>query len=202
MRHTKRALKHSELRQRIFDAALKLFRSKGVVNATIREIAKEAQVGVGTVFNYFDGKEGILAEVGRLRQERLEALVADMWQTTEPTLARIERILQAMVEDMEREPTLTRAMVRASLASPSLFHGERARYVALSTLLAGVIRAGQSRGEVAADCDADLVAHLLISIYVTLTLDWAEGVEEYAMAPALLMHVETLWRGVAPHPAG
>lgn len=195
---SKRALKHEELRQRIYDAALALFRRKGIAGATIREIAREAGVGVGTFFNYFDSKEGVLAELGRQRQERIEALAADPALVAQPTLARIERIMRALVEGMEEEPTLTRAIVRAALTSPTLFHGERGRFLVLVALLAEIIREGQARGEVAADCDAEVAAQLLISAYVTLTLDWAEGADEYALLPTLLTHVEALWRGVAP----
>ncbi len=199
---SKRAQKHAELRQRIYDAALALFRRKGIAGATIREIAREARVGVGTFFNYFGGKEGVLAELGRQRQERLEALAADPALAAQPTLARIERIMRALVEGMEEEPTLTRAVVRAALTSPSFFHGERGRFLALVALLAGILREGQARGEVAADCDAEVAAQLLISTYVTLTLDWAEGADEYALLPTLLAHVETFWRGVAPRHIG
>lgn len=199
---SKRAQKHEELRQRIYDAALALFRRKGVAATTIREIARTADVGVGTVFNYFDGKEGVLAELGRQRQERLEALVTDPILAGQPTLTRIEGIMRALVEGMEEEPTLTRAVIRAALSSPTLFHGERGRFLALTALLASIIREGQTRGEVAADCDAEVAAQLLISVYATLTLDWTEGVDEYALLPTLLAHVKTLWRGVAPQRTG
>ena len=199
---SKRAQKHEDLRQRIYDAALALFRRKGVAATTIREIARTADVGVGTVFNYFDGKEGVLAELGRQRQERLEALVTDPILAGQPTLTRIEGIMRALVEGMEEEPTLTRAVIRAALSSPTLFHGERGRFLALTALLASIIREGQTRGEVAADCDAEVAAQLLISVYATLTLDWTEGVDEYALLPTLLAHVKTLWRGVAPQRTG
>ena len=198
---SKRAQKHEDLRQRIYDAALTLFRQKGVAAATIRDIAGAAGVGVGTFFNYFDSKEGVLAELGRQRQERLEALIADPSLAGQPTLARVEAIMRALVEGMEEEPTLTRAVVRAALTSPALFHGERGRFLTLTLLLADIIREGQERGEVAADCDAAVAAQLLISIYATLTLDWTEGAgeaEQYELLPTLLTHVETLWRGIAP----
>ncbi len=197
---SKRALKHEELRQRIYDAALTLFRREGVAGATIRAIAQEAGVGVGTFFNYFESKEGVLAELGRRRQERLEALATDPALAALPTRARIERMLRAMVEGMEEEPRLTRAVVRAALGSPTLFHGERGRFLTLTMLLAEMLREGQARGEVAADCDVAVASQLLISIYVTLTLDWTEGADEYALLPTLLAHVETLWRGIAPRP--
>ncbi len=199
---SKRAQKREELRQRIYDAALILFRRKGVVGATIREIAGEAGVGVGTFFNYFDGKAGVLAELGRQRQLRLETLASDPAQAALPTRARLETIMRALVAGMEEEPALTRAIVRAALSSPTLFHGERGRFLTLTRLLATVMREGQSRGEVAADCDTEVAAQLLISTYATLILDWSEGAaDDYAPLPTLLAHLDTLWRGVAPSPA-
>ena len=199
---SKRAQKHEELRQRIYDAALALFRRKGVASTTIREIAQAADVAVGTVFNYFDGKEGVLAELGRQRQERLEALAAEPTLARQPTLARIEDIMRALVEGMEEEPALTRAVVRAALTSPALFHGERGRFLALTALLADILREGQARGEVSADCDAQVAAQLLISVYAMLTLDWAGDGGEYELLSTLLSHIETLWRGIAPQRTG
>ncbi|HEX8731414.1 MAG TPA: TetR/AcrR family transcriptional regulator [Ktedonobacterales bacterium] len=198
---SKRAQKHEELHQRIYDAALALFQRKGVAGATIREIAREAGVGVGTFFNYFGSKEDVLAELGAQRYAWLEARATDPVMAGQPTRTRIEDIMQALVEGMEEEPTLTRAVVRAALTSPSLFHGERGRFLALAELLARIIREGQARGEVAADCDVEVAAQLLISSYATITLDWTEGAEDYALLPALLAHVAILWRGVAPRPA-
>ncbi|HEX8727511.1 MAG TPA: helix-turn-helix domain-containing protein [Ktedonobacterales bacterium] len=195
---SRRAQRHAELRQRIYDAALALFRRQGVAGATIREIAREAGVGVGTFFNYFESKEDVLAALGHQRHERMKALLADPAMDALSARERIERIMRALIEEMEEEPSLSRAVVRAALGSPALFHGERARFVALADLFAEILRAGQAHGEVAADCDAEVASHLLISIYATLTLDWAEGANGYAPLPTLLAHVDTLWRGIAP----
>ena len=195
---SKRDAKHAELRQRIFQAALDLFRRQGVAATTIRQIALAAHVGLGTFFNYFAGKEAVLAEIGRLRQERIEARLSDPAYATASARARLDGVLRALVEEMEEEPDLARAVVQAAMRSPEIFHGERARFLALTELLADILREGQARGEVAADCDVEAAAHLVISIYVALTLDWAERANDYELTPTLLAHVDTLWRGIAP----
>lgn len=46
-------------RQRILDAAQSLFAAQGFEAATTRDIAREAEIGVGTLFNYFPTKEAI-----------------------------------------------------------------------------------------------------------------------------------------------
>jgi AcrR family transcriptional regulator len=192
-----RGAKRAEMRQRLFAAALDLFRRQGVEATTIRQIAAAAGTGVGTFFNYFAGKEAVLAEIGRLRQERIEARLREPALAGASARERVEEVLQELVEGMEEEPELTRAVIQAAMTSPELFHGERARFVALNDLLAQALRTGRERGEIAADADVEAAAHLIIAIYVALTLDWASGATRYDLAPALLAHVETLWRGLA-----
>jgi AcrR family transcriptional regulator len=191
--------KRAAMRQRLFEAALALFRTQGVAATTIRQIAAAAGTGLGTFFNYFAGKEAVLAEIGRIRQERIEARLRAPALVDASARARVEEVLLALVAGMEEEPELTRAIIQAAMASPDLFHGERARFVALTDLLADVLRDGQMRGEVAADGDMEAAAHLIIAIYIALTLDWAARASDYDLLPALLAHLETLWRGLASH---
>jgi AcrR family transcriptional regulator len=47
-------------RQRILEAAMKLFRSRGFAATTTRDIAQEAGIATGTLFNYFETKEAIV----------------------------------------------------------------------------------------------------------------------------------------------
>ncbi len=48
-------------RQRILEAARRLFISKGFEAATTRDIAEAADIASGTLFNYFPAKEAVLA---------------------------------------------------------------------------------------------------------------------------------------------
>ncbi|MGI6453960.1 MAG: TetR/AcrR family transcriptional regulator [Syntrophomonadaceae bacterium] len=57
-------IKNSELiikrRQEIANAALKIFSQKGYYNTTIRDIAKEVNLGIGGIYAYISTKEDIL----------------------------------------------------------------------------------------------------------------------------------------------
>ncbi|HMF18516.1 MAG TPA: TetR/AcrR family transcriptional regulator [Gemmataceae bacterium] len=66
-------------RQRILEAARKLFLSKGFEAATTRDIADEAGIATGTLFNYFSTKEAILAA---LATEATAGMDADLDETT------------------------------------------------------------------------------------------------------------------------
>jgi TetR/AcrR family fatty acid metabolism transcriptional regulator len=47
-------------RKQILDAAVKVFAAKGVHRATIREIARTAELADGTIYNYFENKNALL----------------------------------------------------------------------------------------------------------------------------------------------
>ena len=49
-----------QTRRRIIDSACNLFRSKGFEQSTTRDIAQEASIAAGTLFNYFPTKQDIV----------------------------------------------------------------------------------------------------------------------------------------------
>ncbi len=58
--HDKRVYLKGPKRQKILDAALATFTRKGYGDTTVPDIAREAGVAVGTIYNYFPGKRELL----------------------------------------------------------------------------------------------------------------------------------------------
>lgn len=101
-------------RRQIIEGAVRVFKKKGYHKATVREIAREANVGLGTIYDYFASKDDIL----RLFFENYEAaFFAKMHRFTngheEPTV-RLERTYRAVVEAiMELEDQVLLAYTQA-----------------------------------------------------------------------------------------
>src|SRR6476659_2510768 len=58
--------KERERQQRsndILEAARRLFESKGFLNTTLQDVAKEAEISVGLIYRYFESKEDIFASL-------------------------------------------------------------------------------------------------------------------------------------------
>jgi AcrR family transcriptional regulator len=53
----------SQMRERIVAAAARVIRERGVVNATTREIAREAGVSEGSLYNHFESKTALFGAV-------------------------------------------------------------------------------------------------------------------------------------------
>jgi len=79
-------------RRRIVDAAVELFRTRGFDATTTRDIAKGAGIATGTLFNYFDTKEAIVASLAAQALARARAAVA-----VQPLDAPLEEELFALI---------------------------------------------------------------------------------------------------------
>ena len=115
-----------EREARILDAAATVFARKGFHQATIREIAKLADVADGTIYNYFDNKfdllVGIMARIAELEQlpgELVQALqgdVRDFFVTAfQERMGRIEQgqeMLQAVLPEVFVNPDLREQFYR------------------------------------------------------------------------------------------
>lgn len=71
-------------RARILEAAVEIFEERGYDDATTAEIARRAQVAVGSVYGYFPDKRAILLEIvqetfARSELEIIEALAPEFW---------------------------------------------------------------------------------------------------------------------------
>lgn len=62
-RQGRRQRRVARRRQEILAAAARVFARKGYAGATTKEIAEEADVAEGTLYNYFGGKRDILRAV-------------------------------------------------------------------------------------------------------------------------------------------
>ena len=63
---------------RIIMAALKVFSSKGFHQVKVEEIAQEAEIGKGTIYEYFESKEDIYHQIFRLSSERYTSIFQEM----------------------------------------------------------------------------------------------------------------------------
>lgn len=64
-------------RRRILDAALRVFAKHGYDGTSVPEVAKAANVAIGSLYHYFDDKEALVNEVYRDAKLRLKAALLD-----------------------------------------------------------------------------------------------------------------------------
>jgi AcrR family transcriptional regulator len=96
----------SDSRERILDAAERLFAEKGVAAASLREIGAQAQANPGSIYFHWKTKSDLVREVFRRRLAPLDAERVRRLDAAEraraPHPAPLEEVLAALVEPMLR----------------------------------------------------------------------------------------------------
>ena len=69
-RRTARDLQREETRERVFEAALDVFREQGMAQARIEDIAQAAEVSRGTFYFHFPRREDVMLELLDRSQQR------------------------------------------------------------------------------------------------------------------------------------
>jgi AcrR family transcriptional regulator len=188
--------------RRIKAAARKLFIQKGFDDATTREIAQLAGVGIGTVFTYADNKRDLLflianedlAEV----TERAEASVRD----DAPCLHNLVTVFRHHYELFGRQPELSRLMLREmtfydSGRQAADFQAIRERVV---RLVVSVFKKAVDQRTIHSSEDPDFIGWVAFSIFqvelrrwlMSKKLDTETGIDALRRALTLFM------QGVAP----
>lgn len=91
--------KAEETRARILSAALELFRRQGFAQTTMREIAAEAGVALGSAYYYFDSKEAlVLAFYERASDEMHARIEAALAGETGPPPRSLEKRLDVILQ--------------------------------------------------------------------------------------------------------
>ena len=161
----------TEVRERLFRAALRLFAERGYLETTVEDITEAADVGKGTFFNYFQTKEHVLATFGG---ERIAAIERARERAQEgPVLP----VLRDLATDLAGQNTENPALLRAIYAAHASCAPVRAElHKRLQTgrkLLAEIFAIAQERGEVRRDISAAELARLVQITLLGTILAWS-----------------------------
>jgi AcrR family transcriptional regulator len=188
-------------RQRVLDAARELFDTNGYQGTTIREIARRAQVSVGSVFTTFASKGEILSEV---MQSRLDPLYAEidrvMPHLRGSTADRLRTMFAVHFEFEAQHVRLFMSHIAAAydwtLSEGARPYGRNAR---LQQVIRETLRKGQAEGDVRLDIDLQEVIDLMMSAYAwTYRLVITNDADARAMITVMDRQIGLIAEGFAP----
>jgi AcrR family transcriptional regulator len=155
-------------------AAKRLFADKGYEATTLREIAKAAGVGFGTVFEYSKDKSGLLAMIF---VEQLNSL-PPLFDGNTPDMSLEDELIKGLghlYAFWATVPNLSRHVLQQMefYASNPYMESIVLRRQEARSELADWIARGQAEGRIAADADAARAAATLFAIYTSAVREWA-----------------------------
>jgi AcrR family transcriptional regulator len=165
--------------RRILAAAVERFRRDGFREARVEDLAEDAEVSVGTVYNYFPTKGDLLMAVVALEVEEVlvagAALVGDPPRGAEAALmALIGGYYEHSLTYLSKE--MWRAAMAISIEAPHTPNGRRysALDARLSAQVSEMIRRLQARGEVAPGIDAGALGAVVFNNLNGMFMDFVK----------------------------
>jgi AcrR family transcriptional regulator len=175
-RRTPRETARDAFRTSLREAAEKVFVRSGFHAAKMTEIAAAAEVAVGTLYNYFESKEEIFAEIFAVRSRELHARLQPALQTPSP-IERLERIVHTCFEYMDQHGALFALYVeRGGTAEYDLkrLGGDvtEAEYTRFLRVLGDAVGAGVAAGALRRDIPAATLVAALSGAMNGATYAW------------------------------
>ena len=168
-----RARNKQDKSARLRAAARELFIARGYDQATTREIAQRAGIGMGTLFTYAHDKRDLLFLIVN---DELEALAAGGFDGIDPALpavAQLTAMFGGFFEFFAEQPALARFILREQIFFDSA--PQARRFLAARALLleqvARRLRGWQADGRVRAGIEPEAGARAIVALYAAIVRD-------------------------------
>jgi len=173
-------------RDQVLECAERIFSDKGFHQATMQEIAAEAEYATGTLYTLFESKDAIFAAVVRRRMSEIDAHLRAAIEAGASARERIEQLVRAFFEFFELKKHLVQIYVNVIgglLWNVKAELGEEVAetHLGLLGLLEDIFRAGLRRGEVRSNLEPRLLAVSLVGVLVAVVTDWVTQAPERSL---------------------
>ena len=137
---TTRAETSEARRQLIVETAAACFIEQGFHQTSIRDIAKRAGISVGNLYNHFDSKEALIAEIALLEAQQIDMLERSLSKVGDPQRA-LDRFVTLYLDYccQPENTSLSAEIVAEALRNPEIGMGFQENRSRLTAGLADLI---------------------------------------------------------------
>jgi AcrR family transcriptional regulator len=163
-----------ETRERIIEAAARIFARRGYGDATVQDIAGEAEISMGALYHHFASKEELFRAIvdEHIKREVLE------YQPQQASSVReaIEHFVAFQADHLRRDPefrSLSMELWAQAAREPWAQAACAASFRTFRDLLARLLTIAQEAGVARGDLDIESAAVLLEALFAGLQVQWA-----------------------------
>jgi len=189
--------------QRILEAAVRVFARQGFHQSTVAQVAREAGVADGTIYNYFRNKDDILIQFFAVRAAQVFARFRSTVGQGENALDKLRLLLRAHLEEFQRDPDMavvyeTETHQRRRLAEEQI----RSMAKTYQDILAEIIEQGQEEGLFRRNLYTGLVKRLVLGAVQETISSWLRSGRPYDLVSMADPLVDLLLYGIAQPASG
>lgn len=157
----------------VMEAGETLFAEKGFHKATMRQIAKAAGVGVGTIYQYFPDKEALLLAIPEYKMRELLDGLGEHLQGIHGAFNKLRKFTWFMLRYYEANPSFVSFIYLIIKPHQAWHNSPSYRLVQqYSGILTEILKEGQAEGVVRDDVDVRLMRILHLGSLERLAISW------------------------------
>ena len=188
-----------EKRDLICEAAIRVFARKGFYNSRAEEIAREAGIAVGTIYNYFASKEEILLEIFKTEFEQRMEGFRDLLASDLPIPQKIRQILEDHFSRLSKHGDLAQLLMQERFNPGEGFRTKlKDLYKGMISRIEELIREGIDKNWVR-ECHPRIIAYALLGVVESLSvyaLTYPEEAKQGILADAPDELAGLIWNGL------
>ena len=183
---TKRQIQAQNTYKKIYDVAIELIEKQGFDNITIAEICKEANVSVGSFYNYFESKHDILNEIFKLADEYFSnTVLTNLGQGTAHN-----KILKFFNYYGDYNASRGVEFVKQLYTGKNNLFTTRGR--PMQNVLKSIIEEGQKSGQISINMTSDEIVRLLFVTVRGIVYDWCLHDGEYDLTESINNYIKII----------
>ena len=185
-------------REKILNAAIKVFALKGFYNAKVAEIAREAGVADGTIYLYFKNKDDVLIS---LFEECMAWFMDECKKKLEGSVDVFDQLKMVITYHLhlfEENPELAEVLtVELRQSSKFMREYKPQHFLDYLNMYGAIINEGKQRGEISPTLNTRLVTRMIFGAMDEVALDWAlSGKRPYTLSRAAEELADLLISGI------
>jgi AcrR family transcriptional regulator len=190
----KRRLKPEVRRERLLEAAARVFAERGYEAARIEQIADAAEVSPGLLYRHFAGKQDLYAELVRRADSELVRHLAEAAAPGPPSRSRLEAGVDAVLSFVETHPDLWQMLVRDVVDPEIKASREQAHSHSVSAVARQIELDPELARQGATKLEIERMAVMIVGSTTSLANWWADH-PRVARAEIVRSLVGILWLG-------
>lgn len=198
----KREKRAEQNRRKLLSAAMTVFSRKGFHKATVDEICHRANLGKGTVYQYFGNKKDLFLGI-------VDSYAADLGKSVESAvsgissdLQRLETAITAYVGFHAAHRSFYRLVIHEQSSFAKEIHERfRKEYFAHLRILEDILRSGMKHGKIK-KLSVPTATFALVGICNSITFQWLLSEGNYSLKSEVPAILEIFLRGICIRPSG
>lgn len=187
--------KKAKTKEVIVSLAIKLFMDQGFDSTTMEQIAHEADIAKGTLYNYFPVKEAILDEfIQHSFREKNPEMLQRIRQLPH-SRSRMNLVLYTLMEGIIEQPLFFKEYIAYRIKNMIAMDRAEREKSGIGPVVMEIIRWGQTNGEIRNDLPLNLLTDFFEFIFIQVAQAFYSDPNSFQIEKTVAQYIDLFFQG-------